>query len=123
MLLLRPAIESFVSNLYSLPMEVCDCLKLGEAAQTFRIRKPKKLFEVIATLSPDRANFMDAREVWACRSCGQLFAMMRIPEKDLIEYLVRGLSDDWTTWNWKVLADLTTLSRWRGQAFEDQYLL
>ena len=70
----------------------------------FRIRHPRRLFDVVTDVGSDHVQFLDARAVWACRHCGQKFAWMRIPYKDHEEILVRAVSSDWQTWDWAALA-------------------
>lgn len=57
----------------------CHCDAVGAGVQTFRIRQPVELFEVIATLDPMCEKFLGGRAIWKCRACGQHFAWMRLP--------------------------------------------
>lgn len=93
---------------------MCPCQKIEPALQTFRITKPGKRFEVVARLPPDRAQFMEKREVWRCRECGQYFASLTMPYKDLEEFAIRAPGPEWEAWNWAALAEVADRSRWNG---------
>ena len=102
---------------------ICHCSAVGLGVQTFRIRDPRRLFELVADIGSDYAHFMDAREVWACRNCGQKFAWMRIPYKDFEEILVRGQSPDWETWDWPALVNIADDCRWRGPGHDERFVI
>lgn len=101
----------------------CQCSAVGRGVQTFRIRRPRRLFGVVADLGSDHARFLDARAVWECRGCGQMFAWMRLPYKDHEEILVRAPSPDWRTWDWAALAEVADTCRWRGPELDERYVV
>ena len=101
----------------------CQCSAVGRGVQTFRIRHPERLFDVIADLGSDYPHLLDAHRVWACRFCGQRFAWMRIPFKDLEEILVRANSPDWQSWDWPALVDIASGCRWRGESLDERYVI
>ena len=104
---------------------MCDCAAIGLGVQLFRIREPARRFETIATLGPLPSEMIGGRWVWKCRSCGALFALLRIPFRDEEDILVRSRSnsDDWTSWDWKRLAELAEQSRWQGPALDKSYVM
>jgi dihydrofolate reductase len=119
--------NGFVELCYEIPRKgvqaSCPCRAVGRGVQTFRIRDPESLFDVVADVGSDRAHFMDARAVWACRTCGQRFAWMRIPYKDHEEILVRAESSDWQNWDWIALAEIADSCRWRGPDLDERYVV
>ena len=101
----------------------CECEKLGWSVQLFRIRQPSRWFEEIADAGPAPGDMLGARKVWRCRRCGQFFALLRIPLKDEVDFLVRAPDDQYLFWNWPDLADQAGQCGWRGAAVEDRYVL
>lgn len=104
-------------------MSSCQCSAVGRGVQTFRIRHPRHLFDVVVDVGSAHELYMDARAVWACRDCGQRFAWMRILYKDHEEILVRAGSADWQNWNWPALADIADSCRWRGPEVDERYVV
>ena len=101
----------------------CQCSAAGRGVQTFRIRHPRRLFDVVAEVGSDHAHFLDARAVWECRRCGNRFAWMRIFYKDHEEILVRTESPDWQSWDWAALVDVADACGWRGPELDERYVV
>jgi hypothetical protein len=80
------------------------------------------LFRRIARLGGVFEQSIGSREVWQCRRCGQLFAVMRIPFKDEEEIAVRAENPDWAAWDWSSLADIANRCRWRGPSLDERYV-
>jgi ribosomal-protein-alanine N-acetyltransferase len=83
----------------------CICNAIGRGVQIVRIEDPDSKFSKVADLDSDPKLLLEARAVWACLECGQLFAWMRLMEKDREEFLVRGESPFWLAWDWKALSE------------------
>jgi hypothetical protein len=54
-----------------------------------------------------------------------LFALVRVPEKDEQDYLVRTPDDDWPRWDWLGIVDATArVVGWRGAlSGEEKFVL
>ena len=78
---------------------------------------------MVTDVGSDHGHFLDARAVWACRLCGQMFAWMRIVYKDHEEILVRAQSPGWQSWDWAVLAEVADSCRWRGPELDERYVV
>lgn len=88
-----------------------------------RIRFPRIKFRVIERLAPLLERQIDSRQVWACRKCGQLFAVVRLPLKDLEEIVVRPGSQDSSGWDWEEIAAVAAGVRWRGSSNEARFIV
>ena len=103
----------------------CICDSVGEALPVWRIRRLSEHFDRVNDLGPDTANWTAKREIWSCRSCRRLFALVRVPEKDEQDYLVRTPDDDWPRWDWIAIVEATArIVGWRGEASgEEKFVL
>lgn len=101
----------------------CQCSAVGRGVQTFRIRHPEHVFEVVADIGSDPTQFLDGRAAWTCRRCGQMFAWMSILCKDHEEIVVRAPSPDWQSWDCAALADIADGCRWRGSTSDERYVV
>jgi hypothetical protein len=102
---------------------MCDCIVIGRGVQVFRIRDPAKHFDKVADVGALPEAFLEDRQVWKCRGCGELFAWMRIPFKDTEEIIVRARSSDWHQWRWAELAEVAGQCRWRGPQWDPRHVL
>jgi hypothetical protein len=100
----------------------CRCDKIGAGVQTFRIRWARLKFRVVERLPPLREELIESRAIWACRRCGRMFAVVRIPFKDLEEILVRPTFQAASDWDWNAIASTAESVRWRGPAYEPRVL-
>jgi hypothetical protein len=102
----------------------CKCEAIGKGVQTFRVRwlTRRFLFRRVAHLGGIYEQYIGSRQVWQCRRCGQMFAVMRIPFNDEEEILVRAESPDWAAWDWGALADIAGRCRWRGPSLDERYV-
>ena len=96
----------------------CRCVKIGSGVQTFRIRWARFKFRVVQRLPPIRESLIESREIWSCRRCGRLFAIVRVPFKDLEEILVRPTTQVPSEWDWNSIAAAAESVRWRGPGDE-----
>ena len=93
----------------------CVCDRIGEALPVFRIRRIEKHFLLWRDLGPATDIFTAKRQVWRCKACKRLFALVRVPEKDEQDYLVRPPDDDFLSWDWASLVEATSRSiGWKG---------
>ena len=102
---------------------MCDCDRLGEGAQLFRIREPERHFVELADLGPATEDMIGGRRVWECRACRRLFALLRLPYKDEEDILVRAEGLHWERWDWRALAGTADRCRWRGRYVDVEHLL
>jgi hypothetical protein len=81
------------------------------------------LFDIIEELDPDHSNHIAARSVWRCKQCGDLFAYLKIPQKDEEEIILRVSNGNPQTWDWSELANLAGSVRWRGPKLDKRWVL
>ena len=101
---------------------MCGCKVIGRGTQLFRVKKVKSKFDVLESLGPDYDNYLDTREVWACKSCGRLFAYVKIFRKDLEEIIIAKGGSDASDWDWHAISETATKVRWRGPG-KDQKII
>ena len=103
----------------------CKCEAIGRGVQTFRIRllTRRMLFRRVQRLPGAFEQCISSREVWECRRCGDLFAVMSIPFKVEEEIIVRAENADCAAWDWGALADIAGRCRWRGPSLDERYVV
>ena len=101
----------------------CRCSRVGRGVQTFRIRGLRKKFEVITELGPASELQIESRAVCQCRSCGRFFALIRVPIKEVEEFLMAADSSFWKFWDWSSIADAAPSCRWRGPKVDTRFVL
>ena len=103
--------------------ERCRCSRIGRGVQTFRIRGLNKKFQVVSDLGPAHELQIESRAVCQCRLCGRYFALLKVPVKDLEEFLIPVESSLWHFWDWSAIADAAPSCRWRGPAVDVRHVL
>ena len=101
----------------------CKCEQLKNGVQIFRIRTPNEHFVEIEDVGSDYSNYIESRKIWRCKHCGNLFAYLKIPYKDMEEIIVRAPKEEPNNWDWKKLADVADTCRWRGPQTDELYIL
>jgi len=94
---------------------------IGDGVQTFRIRNFDQHFSIVEDLGPDYANFLESRKIVNLIDEDILYALVRVPYKDIEEFLIR-ISTDIKSINWKEIADRVERCRWRGPQLDQRYI-
>ena len=94
---------------------------IGEGIQTFRIRDFDRYFSVVEDLGPDYANYLESRKIVTLDDEDILYALVRVPYKDVEEFVIR-ITTDIDSIDWKEIAKRTEECRWRGPELDLRYI-
>ena len=104
--------------------EPCKCKSIGNGVQLFRIRNPQELFEMIEDLGADYSQYIASKQIWRCKSCNSRFAFLRVPfDKDEEDFLLPVEDPEPSIWNWALLVESASDSRWRGPELDEKFVL
>jgi hypothetical protein len=93
---------------------------IGIGVQIFRIRNFDQHFSVVEDLGPDYPNFLESRKIVKLIDESVLYALVRVPYKDIEEFVIRIA--DAESINWKEIVDKTEKCRWRGAELDKRYI-
>lgn len=94
---------------------------IGDGIQTFRIRNFEQHFSIVDDLGPDYANYLESRKIVKLIDEDILYALVRVPYKDIEEFVIR-ITTDINSIDWKEIADRTEKCRWRGPELDQRYI-
>ncbi len=96
--------------------------KIGKGIQTFRIKNFNNLFTVVEDLGPDFPNYLNERKVVKLISENKYYALVEVPYKDIVQFIVQLNDNELNVIDWKLIAKSTERLLWRGPKLDDRYI-
>ena len=95
---------------------------IGKGVQTFRIRNFNQHFEEVKDFGPNCLHYLDARKIVKLKTEGKYYALVRIPFKDVEEFIVQLENENFDDIDWEKIGDIAEHCRWKGPKLDKRYI-